>query len=189
VPTLGAGGRCGVGTIGLCSGGVCGRQQFRGRFVRDGSAPVSGSAFDRFQREFGLFKGQQPRHSPEQRPLGVAVEPGHHYSGRHVVEVPGIRRCPASTRWIGCSHGRWCRALPARIQAWHPNPECGLLEDFRAVPLGPSFCSAQPLLPGEFVKGRIPAHRNLERRLHVDARICARRGRRIGRATGCRPRR
>ena len=72
---------------------------------------------------------------------------------------------------IGRSHGRWCRPLPAGIEARHSNPERGLLEDFGAVPLGPSFCSAQPLLPGEFVKRRIPAHRDFERRLHVDAGV------------------
>ena len=171
MPALSAGGCCGAGTSGPCSGGVCGRQQFRGRFVRDGSAPVPGSAFDRFQREFGLFKGQQPRHSPEQRPLGVAVESRHHHSGRHLVEVPRIRRCPASFGRIGRSHGRWCWPLPAGIEARHSNPERGLLEDFGAVPLGPSFCSAQPLLHGEFVKRRIPAHRDFERRLHVDAGV------------------
>ena len=38
-------------------GGICGRQQFRGRFVRDGSAPIPGSAFDRFKKNLGFSKG------------------------------------------------------------------------------------------------------------------------------------
>ena len=135
---LGAGGCCGAGTSGLCSGGVCGRQQFRGRFVRDGSRQFPEVHLIDSNENLGFSKGNNLAIRQSKGRWVLLLNPD------TIIQEDTLLKClkyaDARPRLGGLGvpmvdgAGRYLPESKRGI----PTPN-GLLEDFGAVPL-PSFC-------------------------------------------------